>query len=156
MEKCSWQMGRLSLSGFSVLGCLLLISLMAGCSFAGPRTQQILIQASAPNADIYVDGQLRGKGSVSVTLIRNRTHTVQAKVGQCTGVALIEQTISVYGALDIVGTCVFLVPIIGVLSPGFWALQPDSVFVAVPTESGSPSPPPRDTLSSVPPPNVPY
>ena len=111
--------------------------LLAACSFAGSHRQSLTVMATDPQATIYVDGQLVGTGTVTVKVKRNRAHSIVARVGDRTGIGHVGKTVSPLGMLDLVGGLVFLLPFIGILAPGFWALSDDSVVVSVPTDSDS-------------------
>lgn len=97
-----------------------------------PATQMIAIHASDPDAEISVDGRAVGRGTATVSLQRKRSHTVTARVGDRAGSATIDRRVSTMGMLDLVGGFVLLVPWIGVLAPGFWALEPEEVIVTLP------------------------
>jgi hypothetical protein len=104
--------------------------IMPGCSLFVKKEQAVTIRATDPNADIYVDGANMGKGTLSLTLDRTRSHTVTAKTADGkAGAAAINKKVSGTGVLDIVGGIFFLVPFLGLLGPGFWELDPDSVTV---------------------------
>jgi len=104
----------------------------AGCSLFVGSMQPVTITASDPRAEIFVDGQQVGTGSVTLQLKRNKSHGVMARVGQRSGSAHIGKTISTTGVLDLVGGFLLLVPFLGVLGPGFWSLDPDNVQISVP------------------------
>jgi len=105
------------------------LTFIPGCSLFVPKQQAVTIRSSDPNADIYVDGEKVGKGTMSMTLDRTKSHTVTAKADGRAGAAAINKKISGTGVLDIVGGCFFLIPFLGVLGPGFWELDPDAVTV---------------------------
>ena len=104
-----------------------------------PATQTITILASDPAAEISVDGRPVGRGTAVVNLPRKRSHTVVAQVDERAASATIDRRVSTIGMLDLVGGFVLLVPWIGVLAPGFWTLDPESVIVTLPppTEKSS-------------------
>ena len=110
---------------------LLSVSLMGlqGCSLFVPKTQAVNITATDPNADIVVDGANVGKGTVALQLDRTRSHTVTSRANGKAGAAAINKKISGTGWLDIIGGCFFLVPFLGIIGPGFYELEPDSVTV---------------------------
>ena len=103
-----------------------------GCSLFVPSMQAVSISANDPAAEIHVDGQLRGKGTVAMQLKRNKSHTVLAKVDDRAASANIGTKISGTGVLDIVGGIFFLIPFLGVLGPGFWELDQDNIVLAIP------------------------
>ena len=121
---------------------LVLVSFVfsTACSYAAPATQSIAIQPSHPNAEIFVDGASVGHGPMSVTMSKRNSHTVMAKCGNSAGVSQVDQKLSTLGTLDLVGTFLIIVPVIGVFAPGFWDLDPPIVAVAVPDASGCEAP----------------
>jgi len=122
------------LSVFSVVLAMSLV-VSSGCSLFAGRMQPVTITPSDQRADIYVDGEHVGTGTVVVQLRRNRSHGVMAKIGERAGAAHIGREISTTGVLDIVGGLLFLIPFLGVLGPGFWSLDPDHVQIALPPSS---------------------
>ena len=117
-----------------IAGIVTGLILSQGCSAFQPKTQSIIIRPTDPTAEVLVDGQNKGTGTVSVDLDRNRSHSVIAKSGNQTGSALIDKKISTTGVLDIIGTCIFIIPAIGLFTPGFWELDPQHVDVVVPAK----------------------
>lgn len=106
------------------------------CSLASPSTQSITIVPSHPNAEVVVDGQSRGTGTMALELKKNRGHSVLARCGNSSGVATLERNMSSSGVLDMIGGLFLLVPFIGLTSPGAWELSPSTVSVPVPDASG--------------------
>ncbi len=115
--------------------CVLTISSLfaaPGCSLFVGSLQRVAITATDPSAEIIVDGQPAGKGSVVLDLPRDRSHAILARAGDRVGMAQVGTVISTTGVLDIVGGVLFLFPLLGLLGPGFWSLEKDSVVVPVP------------------------
>lgn len=112
-----------------------LLSLTA-CSLAGPATQSVSIVPSDPNAEVYVDGNLVGRGPQTVNLTRKSTHSVLAKCGSSAGAATIGRELSSDGVLDIIGGILIVVPFIGLLAPGSYDLMPNPISVPVPNAAG--------------------
>lgn len=112
--------------------CVLFAVPLGGCSLFAGSTQMIAVSATDPDADLYVDNQLIGRGAGSVSLKKNKGHVVVARVGDRAGTAIIDKSISTTGVLDIVGGLLILIPFLGVVSPGFWTLEPETVVVAIP------------------------
>ena len=116
-----------------VSSCLVLsVALFSSCSLFAPSTQAVTMTATDPAAEIFVDGNSVGRGSASVQLRRNQSHTVMARVGDRVGTASIGTTVSATGVLDIIGGIFFLFPFLGLAGPGFWSLDPNAVTIAVP------------------------
>src|SRR6184192_452127 len=58
---------------------------MPGCSLFVPRQQAVTIRCADPTADVFVDGEKVGKGTLSMTLDRTKSHTVTAKADRRAG-----------------------------------------------------------------------
>ena len=110
----------------------LALVLTPGCSMFATSKQAVVISASDPSAEIFVNGQMVGTGTATVDLERNRSHAVLAKVGDRAGAAQIGTKISTLGALDIIGGFLFLLPFLGIAGPGFRDLDTTMVTIAIP------------------------
>jgi hypothetical protein len=97
---------------------------------------------SHPNGEIYVDGNLKGKGAQTVELHKRKSHSIMAKCGGSAGAASVERHLSTTGILDIIGGVLFLVPFIGLIAPGAWELSPTAVSVPIPDASACEETPP--------------
>ena len=117
--------------------CLIPLILWFGtaCSLARSTSQVITIIPSHPNAEVTVDGQPRGTGTMTVDLKRNRSHSVMARCGNSSGVALVDRNLSTTGLLDLIGGFLILIPFLGLVAPGAWDLSPTAVSVPVPDAS---------------------
>ena len=117
--------------------CLIpsLLWFSTACSLASPSSQTITIVPSHPKAEVTVDGQNRGKGTMSVEMKKNKDHSVLARCGNSSGVASVYRNFSTTGLLDLIGGLLLLVPFIGLVSPGAWELSPSTVSVPVPDAS---------------------
>jgi hypothetical protein len=120
----------------STLLALATLSLLClqSCSLFVPSQQSLVVTATDPEAELYVDGVMIGTGTASAEVRRNKSHSIVARVGNRTGVATVGSTISVTGVLDIVGGVFFLFPFLGIAGPGFFSLDTDTVTVVVPPE----------------------
>ena len=109
----------------------------AGCSFFVDPRQDVTLEASDPQARLFVDGREVGTGKAVVSLKKNDSYSVRAESadGRIAG-GRIRRNISTIGIVDIVGGVIWLVPFLGALAPGFWQLEPDYYFLRLP-EPGS-------------------
>jgi len=112
-----------------------LLLLSSACSLFAPPSQSINIVPSNPNASVFVDGNLVGKGPQSVRLSKSDTHSVMAKCGNSAGTGMVDRELSTTGILDIIGGCLLLVPFIGLVAPGSHELSPSTLSVGIPDES---------------------
>lgn len=111
----------------------LVLAILPGCSLFVGSTQPLTITATDPNAEISVDGQPLGNGTVTTEVKRNRSHAIMAKTADGrAGSVHVGTQISTTGVLDIVGGLLLLVPFLGAVSPGFWSIDQEQVVVAVP------------------------
>jgi hypothetical protein len=97
----------------------------AGCSAFKPKMQQVTIATVPVGATVIVDGKEVGRSPVTVPLQRNRSHSIAATLGSKTGTRDLNTRLATSGILDIVGAVLFLVPGIGLLTPGAFDLHPN-------------------------------
>ena len=121
-----------------MLACLL--ACLPGCSFFVDPTEDVTIRSNDPQARLLVNGREVGTGTAVVPLKRNRSHVVRAEAPDGrVATARIGRGISTTGILDIVGGVLFLVPFLGALSPGFWTLSQDFLYLDLPPASPAPT-----------------
>ena len=114
---------------------ILPIFFLTSCSLVVPGSQSVNILPSSPRADVYVDGNLIGKGPQSVSMKKSSSHSIMAKCGGSAGTGVVDHSLSTTGILDIIGGFLILVPFLGLLAPGAWKLSPESISVAIPDDS---------------------
>ena len=116
------------------LGAFALVNIN-GCSLGAATSETINIIPSNPGGEIYVDGNLVGKGNQAVNLSRGQAHSVMVKCGDSAGTGMIDRKLSGTGIADIIGGLFLLVPFIGLTSDGSHDLEPNTLTVAVPDSS---------------------
>ncbi|MBN1421514.1 MAG: hypothetical protein JXP34_22265 [Planctomycetes bacterium] len=122
-----------------LVGCLAIGS--PGCSLFVPHTQLVRVTASEPDADILINGNLVGQGRAQASVPRNRDATVTAeKPGFRPAQRHIPSHLNAAGCLDILGGLLFLIPFIGLFSPGAHSLEQTDVYLTLPrAQSAEPS-----------------
>ena len=119
----------------NVMMAALLLLATNGCSLFAPKTETINIDSDPQDAEAIVNIEhLSTPCTVTVPRDQDLIVTVQ-KDGYKTQVHKINRTLSTYGVLDIVGTFIFIVPVIGLLSPGAFTLEQHSVYAPLVKES---------------------
>ena len=111
---------------------LLSVTLLAhtcGCSFLASSTQPLTVTCNDPEAELFIDGNPVGKGTVQVNVQRDAIHAVTAKSEKQTRTVFVGYKMSAVGILDIVGGCIWLLPFIGLAAPGSRQLERESVGV---------------------------
>ena len=104
--------------------------------FVGSR-QKVSVMTSAPMAEIYANGELVGRGNrAEFRAKRNKDVQIMVKAkGYYPGYASIGNELSTTAILDIIGTVLFLFPVIGLAFPGAKTLDRQNVAVdLVPVE----------------------
>ena len=98
-----------------VIASILIICMpfMCSCSLFATSTQPITIIPSHENGEVYVDGNLKGKGVQTVFLHKRRSHSIMAKCGGSAGTGSVTRHLSTTGILDIIGGVLFLAPFLG-------------------------------------------
>jgi hypothetical protein len=113
-----------------VLRFLPALLLLTGCSVFNHRTQTFTVTTRAPEADVYINGELAGKSPVSRELKRNENiKLLVKKEGYLPEEKLILHHFSTSGRVDIISSCWLLFPALGLLSPGAWTLNETNVNV---------------------------
>jgi len=120
-------------NGFRCLSYLFIAILLfssTGCSVFVGGTQQLTVVATEDNADIYINGQIQGKGTTTVMVPRNRGVEVMVKApGFKTETKTVGYTLSGTGLADLAGAFICIVPGIGLLTPGAQELTMDTVTI---------------------------
>ena len=101
--------------------------LLTGCSGFRGHTQTLNVQC--PDAVIKVNGQIYDSPAL-VDVKRNRKVSLQCyRADYYVHQETIGYHLNTTGALDVVGTILFLVPCVGLFSPGAYSLDTTDVYV---------------------------
>lgn len=113
------------------LAALILTATSTSCSVVRPSKQAVQFTSPKPGVVVMVDGQYFETPFV-VKLRRNETHVYRAeKEGFRSVHGSIEPHLNTTGVLDIVGTVLFLVPVVGLITPGAFSLDPTQVHIGL-------------------------
>ena len=104
----------------------------SGCSFFASSMVPLTVICSEKDADLFIDGQPIGKGTVSTLVSRDSNHIIMAKKGDRVGTVAIGTRLSGLGILDIIGGFLWLIPFLGLASPGSRSPDRDKVTVVIP------------------------
>lgn len=105
--------------------------IISGCSAFRPATQLVNVTCSQPSAILTINGQ-RYSSPAQVKMKRNRDISIQAfKPGYAPYQRTIGHHFNGTGALDAVGTILFLVPGVGLFCPGAFSLDETDVFITL-------------------------
>ena len=116
---------------------LILVVHASGCSFFVPHTQPISVTTSEKDAQIFINGNLAGVGSVQESVTRNREVAIMAKKdGYYPAMRTIGKTLSTTGILDIIGGFIILVPFLGLISPGAWQIEQTNISLMMAKDKG--------------------
>jgi allophanate hydrolase subunit 1 len=101
---------------------------LAGCSAFQPATQNVTVATTVPGATIKANGVRVGESPVTFKAKRNQDlNLVATKTGYEHSAMVISRQTSSTFMLDLVGGFFFLVPFIGVLTPGAYELSSTQV-----------------------------
>ena len=119
----------------SVLLIMSIVITQAGCSTFVPHRQKVSVIASEPDAKIYINGELIGVGRAETKVPRNRDASVMVKCdGFYTATRQLSTTMSGVGIVDIIGGWIWLVPWLGLLSPGSREIDSPNMTVVLDKE----------------------
>jgi hypothetical protein len=103
----------------TALSLSMALGLTSGCSVFQSSHQTVSVQTSEPQAKVWINGSFEGEAPVQASVMRNQTLAVMVKKeGFQTSTRLVQYHLSTTGILDVVGTCLFLVPCIGLMTAG--------------------------------------
>ncbi len=121
------------LTAYRGIALVLLVCLsvqMTGCSLFVSSRQPFSVSSDPSGAEVTINGERVGTTPVQTTIHRRAEASVMvSKKGYETSTRTTSRSISVWGILDIVGTFLFLFPILGILGEGFWEQEPTNVNV---------------------------
>ena len=117
-----------------VMAALLLLS-TNGCSLFAPWSQTVSVNSSPSGAEVLVNNKHKGFTPCNVDVsCRGATITVR-KEGYVSQNHTIGRSLGTCGIMDLVGTFVFLVPVVGLISPGAFTLDERTVDFNMPKVS---------------------
>lgn len=135
--------------GKKIVGCLTVASFMTlqGCSAFKSATQMVNIQCTEQDTTVMINGQTR-KCPLQMEVKRDRDLSLQAhKYGYAPYMRTIGHHFSTTGVLDVVGTCLILLPGIGLFTSGAWDLDETDITIQL-IPSYNPVPPVAERLST--------
>ncbi len=114
-----------------VVLCVSIIVLTSGCSAFRSSFQTVKIACYPEGAQVTVNGALyRVPAQVSVK--RNETVSIQCyKRGYVPYNRVIGTHMNTTGILDAVGTCIFIIPCIGLFTPGAHSLDDTNILATL-------------------------
>lgn len=99
-----------------------------GCSLFAPRTETVLIDSEPQGAQVMIPGR-RLTTPATITVPCDRALTIIVKMdGFHTQAQHVRRTLGKCGILDVVGAALFIVPAVGLISPGAYTLEQHTVF----------------------------
>jgi hypothetical protein len=127
---------------FITFGVSILLSLTTGCSCFVPSHQTISVSViEPPHAKILINGVYEGESAVQVSVIRNHTvGVIVKKEGFQTESKIVSYHLNTTGILDVVGTCLFLIPVIGLMTSGSHSLDDTTLVMQLAPEESQTTP----------------
>ncbi len=115
----------------SLLMCFFLTSFSFGCSVFAPKTQKLSLNCQDSGVKVQVNGNMYDCPS-QVDLSRNESVSVMAfKEGHHNFMRTIDSRVNGLFVLDVVGGVIWLVPFIGLLTPGAYSLETQEVNISM-------------------------
>lgn len=112
--------------------CLILALsiLTSGCSAFVPKTQAVNVSCSEADATMQINGGQTYPGQVRVDAQRDKPLSIACyKQGYYPAQKSVHSSLSGTGIADLLGSFIFILPIIGFFSPGAWDLDENEVTV---------------------------
>ena len=114
-----------------ILAIIVSISYLTACScFTGTR-QKVTVMTNVPTAEIYANGERVGQGTTAEFRVkRNKNVQIMVKAdGYYPAYKSIDTQLSATGILDIIGIFFFIIPFVGLLTPGSKTLEQNNVAI---------------------------
>ena len=108
-----------------------------GCSFFAPKTEEVAVNTVPAGAEVYVNNSLKGTAPCSVPVSCKGGEILIKKAGYDPQIHKVGRHLGTCGVMDIVGTVIFLVPAIGLFSPGAYTLDEHTINVSLTKKSGN-------------------
>ena len=114
-----------------IILCVSIIIVTSGCSAFRSSYQNVNIACYPPGSQVTVNGALY-KTPAKVSVKRNENVSVQCyKRGYEPYNRVIGKHMNTTGILDIVGTCIFIIPCIGLFTPGAYSLDDTNILATL-------------------------
>ena len=115
----------------SIILCVSILAVTSGCSAFRSHNQTLNISSVPPGADVSVNG-MTYKTPAQVSVERDESVGIQCyKSGYVPYSRTIDKHLSTTGILDIIGTCIFIIPVIGLFTPGAFDLDETNVNIVL-------------------------
>ena len=114
-----------------VLTSLVLAAAIAGCSLFAPKTQSVTINGEPSGCRVIVNGNVV---TVPCAIQVKRNQNVQihvSKKGYVPSMMSCGYSLNLFGMLDLIGTICWLVPVVGLLTPGAYSLDQENFFFSL-------------------------
>lgn len=106
------------------------LTLVTGCSAFRDSHQTLTIQTDPPHAKVWVNRDCKGEAPVQVSVPRNKYVDVTAEQeGFQTANRTVRYHLNATGCLDIIGAWIFILPVIGIMTPGHDSLDETTITV---------------------------
>jgi hypothetical protein len=113
-----------------ILSAVVVSILTSGCSAFAPKTQTVNASCSEADATLQVNGGLTYTGQAQIEARRDRVFSYAClKQGYYPAQKTVSYSISPSGIADFVGSMLFIIPIIGIFTPGAWDLDETDVTI---------------------------
>jgi hypothetical protein len=110
---------------------VVLLAASTGCSVFKSHMQTVNINCTPPDSVLMVNGE-KYASPAQISVKRNKDVSIECfKDGYAPYRSKIFHHLNETGNLDIIGGCLFLVPLVGVFSPGAWSLDQTDVEISL-------------------------
>lgn len=108
-----------------VLGVFTCVLYLSGCSLFGGSSQNFAVSSDPVGATVRINGQQVGVTPLQHEVSRRGDLLIEVeKTGYKSQFRQTSRKLSSLGIVDVIGGAVFLLPLIGLISPGAWEQDP--------------------------------
>ena len=121
-----------------LLAIVVSISYLTACSCFASSRQKVTVMTNVSTAEIYANGERVGQGlTTKFEAKRNKNVQIMAKAdGYYPAYHSIDSQLSTTGILDIIGIFFFLIPFVGLLTPGSKTLESNNIALELVPNNG--------------------
>ena len=134
----------------SILMVVLVLFASTGCSVLAPWKENITVNSEPQGAEVIVPGQRLTTPCVLTVPCNKEVVVIVKKEGYSTATYNIRPTIGICGLLDVVGTFVWLIPGIGLFTPGASTLDQHVIYAPLAKDAPSEKAPVKEAEAAAP------
>ena len=134
----------------SILMVVLVLFSTTGCSLFAPWKESITVDSEPQGAQVIIPGQRLTTPCVLTVPCNKEVVVILKKEGYSTATYNIRPTLGICGVLDVAGLCCWLIPGIGLFTPGAFTLDQHIIYAPLAKDAPSEKAPAKEAEAAAP------